>query len=72
MYIVATIHNNKLGSCKPALSWDDAVFVVREMSEKMLCRPLEECEIEDLNNNGEIYDESDSDNIWCISIGMVE
>jgi len=53
-------------------SLDDAKSRLRGMAEEKLARPLEPEEIDSLENVMEIYDESDANNVWCLSIGIID
>lgn len=67
---VTKIHNNRLGSSYSVSSWEDGVELVKRLASD--CRPITAQDIETAENQGEIYDESDPDNIWCVSIGLFE
>jgi hypothetical protein len=41
------------------------------MAEEQYNRPLTDDEIEELENNLEIYNEEDSDNLFCFSLGII-
>lgn len=70
-YIVAKIHNNSLNRVIEAMEENDAKGIVRQMAEKQLGRPLNQGEVDDLENRLEITNEEDADNIWCFSIGII-
>ena len=72
MLIVAKIHNNSLGVVVEVSSWDHGVDVLRKMAQEQLNRPITKAEEDDLTAFGELYDDSDSDNIFTFSIGVVE
>ena len=71
-YIVAKIHNNSLGRTVEVSSEAEGKDILRGWAEEQFQRPLEDEEIDDIENNLEIYNEDDSDNIFCFSIGIVE
>jgi len=69
---VARIHNNSLGSCTPVDNWEAGVQLVKTLSEEQLERELDQDETDALENEGHVFSEDDADNIWCISIGMLD
>ena len=71
-YIVARIHNNSLGSVTEVSSEEEGQSLIRGMAEEQFERGLTDEEIDDLENNLEIYNEDDSDNIFCFSLGIIE
>jgi hypothetical protein len=70
--VVVKIHNNSLGSITSVPSFDEGKEVLRKMAEEQLDRPLDNEELERLENEMEIFDDSDSDNIYTFSIGLVD
>lgn len=72
MYIVAEIHNNSLGKVKEVESIEEGKDIARGWAEEQLQRDLTDEEIDGLENDLEIYDDSDCDNLWTFSIGMTE
>jgi len=70
--IVTKIHNNSLGKVVSASSFDEAKDILRGWAEKQFQRPLTDEEIDDLEDEMEIYDDTDSDNIYSFSVGIVE
>ena len=71
-YIVARIHNNSLGRVIEVSSEAEGKDIIRSMAEEQFDRPLTEHEIEDLENNMEIYNEEDFNNLFCFSLGILE
>lgn len=72
MLFVAKIHNNSLGACVRIATWDEGIALIKGMATEQLNRELTDEEINCINNSYELYDDSDSDNIWTFSIGEVE
>lgn len=70
--IVVDIHNNVLGDTVAAESMDEAKELALDMAKYKLNRELNDEEISNFHNMLEIVNEDDADNIWCISIGMIE
>jgi hypothetical protein len=70
-YIVARIHNNSLGSVIEVSSQEEGKDIIRGMAEEQFNRPLTDDEIDHLEDNLEIYNEEDSDNIFCFSLGII-
>lgn len=71
-YIAASIHNNGLARVIGATSEQYAKALVRLMAEDQFGRPLTEEELNDLRNTGQIYNDSDADNIVTFTVGSVE
>lgn len=71
-YIVARIHNNSLGRVIEVSSEEEGKNIIRGMAEEQFGRPLTDEEIDDLHDKLEIYNEEDSDNLFCFSLGIVE
>lgn len=71
-YIAASIHNNGLARVIGATSEQYAKAIVRLMAEDQFGRPLTEEELNDLRNTGQIYNDSDADNIVTFTVGSVE
>ena len=69
---VANIHNNSLGSCTPVEDWDDGIALVREIAEEKMGRELNAEEMDALANEGQITNEDDIDNVWCVSLGTLD
>jgi hypothetical protein len=72
MLIVVHIHNNSLGECIAVESTERGIEIIHQKVEEKLNRTLTEDELNAIENDREFFDESDSDNIWCYAIGMVE
>ncbi len=70
-YIVARIHNNSLGSVIEVSSEEEGKDIIRGMAEEQFDRPLTDDEIDELENNMEIYNEEDADNLFCFSLGII-
>jgi len=70
--IVASIHNNSLGSVISVDSIDEGNKNVIQLSEEKLGRKLTDEEIEEVTDTNQFYCEEDSDNVWSISVGSVE
>ena len=71
-YHVVSIHNNSLEKILNASSLDDAKDIVWGLAEEKLNRSLTDEELDSLHDYYEVSNEEDSDNIWCISIGIEE
>lgn len=71
-YIAAAIHNNSLGNTHLADSEEEAKDMVRFMAEQHFQRALTAEEKDDLEEVGEIYNDSDSDNIVTFTVGAAE
>ena len=71
-YIVCHIHNNSLGRVIEVSSESEGKDIIRGMAEEQFERPLTDEEIDGLENEMEIYNEEDSDNLFCFSLGIVE
>jgi hypothetical protein len=71
-YIAASIHNNGLARVIGAASEQDAKAMVRLMAEDQFGRPLTDDELDDLHNTGQIYNDSDADNVVTFDVGYVE
>jgi hypothetical protein len=72
MYIVAKIRNKSLARVVEAKGEEDGKDILRGWAEKQFGRGLTDEEIDDLENNLEIYNEDDADNIFCFSLGITE
>ncbi len=73
MYYVVDIHNNTLGSMESFDSLEDAMDQVKHLAiEKRNGKDLSDDELDNLESNFEVFDETDSDNIWCIAIGICD
>jgi len=70
--IVVDIHNNVIKDYISAESMDEAKELALDMAKYKLNRELNDEEISNFHNMLEIVNEDDADNIWCISIGMIE
>ena len=71
-YIVAIIHNNSLGKVISVSSIDDGKDVIKTVSEMLFGRALNAEELNMLEEYNEVYKEDDPDNLYCISLGVVE
>ncbi len=71
-YIAVKIHNNALGKVFSCESEEEAKEFVKGMAEEQFGRKLTEEEEEELKNNLEIYDDSDQNNIYSFSVGLIE
>lgn len=71
-YIAASIHNNGLARVVGATSEQYAKTIARLMAEDQFGRPLTDDELDDLHNTGQIYNDSDADNIVTFTVGSVE
>jgi len=71
-YIVAIIHNNSLGRVISVSSIEEGKDVIKATAEELFNRPLTEHEYEMLESVQEVYNEDDSDNLYSISLGVVE
>ena len=72
MLIVARIHNNKLGRVVEVLSEEDGKDLIRDMVSDQFGRDLNTVEEDHLENDLEFHDDSDPDNHYTFSIGIVE
>jgi predicted house-cleaning noncanonical NTP pyrophosphatase (MazG superfamily) len=72
MKIVACIHNNSLGKVIAVASDEEAKDAIRREAEATLGHPLLDEQVDDLNDRLEVIDESDVDNLWSWSMGIVE
>lgn len=72
LHIVAVIHNNSLGQTIRVDSSDAGKDLILELAEKQLERALTNEEIIVLESNYEVYNDEDSDNVYCWAIGIVE
>lgn len=68
---VAEIHNNSLGNTIAVDSELEGLNLIRDLAAQKLGRPLSDEENDQINDFREIYDESDSDNLWTISLGSL-
>lgn len=71
-YIAASIHNNGLARVVGATSEQYAKAIARLMAEEHFRRPLTDDELDDLHNTGQIYNDSDADNVVTFTVGSVE
>jgi|LakMenE18May11ns_1017448.scaffolds.fasta_scaffold9567260_2 hypothetical protein len=71
-FIVATIHNSKLGLCLAVSSIETGLRIIREKAENQLERVLTPEELFDLENMYEVYNDEDCDNVFSWSIGFLE
>ena len=69
---VAKIHNNSLGACISIESYDAGKALIKKMAEEQFQRPLTESELEDIDDNMELYNDDDADNVYTFSIGAAE
>ena len=72
MYIAVKIHNNSLGRVVSCNDEEHAKETVKNWAIEQFNRPLTEAELDRLENELEIFDESDADNIFCFSVGIAE
>ena len=73
MYIAMRIHNNSLGKCVYCPEGQEqAKELVKGWASDQLGRPLEDSELDEIENNLEIYNEDDADNMWCYVVGVAE
>jgi len=69
---ICKIHNNILGKSLSVNSYDDGIQKIIEWAEEQLDRSLTDEEKEEVNSNGEFFDDSDHDNHFTFSIGVLE
>ena len=72
MYIVAKIHNNELGRAFLVHDVEQGKNEVRAMAEEQFQRPLNDEELEDLENYCHVINLSDADNHYTFQVGIVE
>lgn len=72
MYIAAKIHNSSLGKVVSVDSIEDGETLIIKWAEEQLNRKLEEDELDCIYGEGEFYDDSDPDNHYTFSIGIVQ
>ena len=70
--IVAKIHNNTLGKCISVDSIETGKDLIKSWVGEQFSRPLNEDELEGLENELEVYNDEDTDNIFTFSIGILE
>jgi hypothetical protein len=71
-YIVALIHNNTLGKVTAVESEEAGKELIRSMAEEVFNRLLTLVEINSLVDSGEIYNDSDVDNVFTFTLGVLE
>jgi hypothetical protein len=71
-YIVARIHNARLGSVVGVETIDEGIELIRGYVRDHFNRELTDEENEVLLNEYEFYNDSDPDNIVTFSVGVVE
>jgi hypothetical protein len=71
-YIAAAIHNNTLGNTHLADSEEEAKNMVLFMAEQHFQRALTAKEKDDLEEVGEIYNDSDADSIVTFTVGIID
>jgi hypothetical protein len=68
---VACINNSLLGSCFPVNSTDEGISHIKRLAKLRLDRELTPDEIAEIENDLSILNDSDPDNVWSYSLGMV-
>ena len=71
-YIVARIHNARLGSVVSVETTEEGIELIRGCVRDHFNRELTDEENEALLNEYEFYNDSDPDNIVTFSVGIVE
>jgi len=71
-YIVAQIHNNSLGSVISVESEEEGKQQVKLLAEDQLKRHLTNEELDEIEQTNQYINEEDSDNVWSVSVGIVE
>jgi hypothetical protein len=69
---VAKIHNNSLGNCIAIESYEKGKEMIRKMAEKQFERVLTKEELEQIENDLELYNDDDADNVYTFVIGTTE
>jgi hypothetical protein len=72
LHIVVVIHNNSLGRTIQVEGTAAGLDLIRTLAEKQLERVLTDQETIVLENNYEVYNDEDSDNVYCWALGQVE
>lgn len=69
---VASIHNSLLGSCVEVESVSDGIEKIKSLAKTRLGRDLTSEEQEEIENDLSILNDSDPDNVWSYSLGMLD
>jgi len=71
-YIATIIRNNSLGKVVEVDSLEDGQLLIQEWAKNQFERDLTEEEEESLENDYEIYNDSDQGNVYTFAVGIVE
>ena len=71
-YIATIIRNNSLGKVVEVDSLEDGQLLIQEWAKNQFERDLTEEEEESLENDYEIYNDSDQCNVYTFAVGIVE
>lgn len=69
---VAKIHNNSLGNCIAIESYEEGKELIRKMAVEQFGRELTNEELEQIENDMELYNDDDADNVYTFAIGSAE
>jgi histidinol dehydrogenase len=72
MYIATKIHNMSLGKVIATETYEEAIEIIKDMAKDILERELNEEELEDIDNVGELYIFNDHDNQYTFCVGITE
>ena len=72
MYAVIKIHNNSLSKITLTKDEQDAKDMCISWAESQFERELDDDEIDDFDNDLEIFNDDDPDNIYCFTIAIAE
>lgn len=67
-----SIHNNSVAAWYKAESLESGFLQAKVLAEAKLNRKLTDDEQKGLKETQEIYNEDDSDNVWCISVNEID
>jgi hypothetical protein len=70
--IVVKIHNNSLGRMFSVKDEAEGIQFIKGMAEDQLERELTVDEMEELENNLELFNDEDHNNEYCWAIGKIE
>ncbi|HQZ50812.1 MAG TPA: hypothetical protein PLF17_09820 [Chitinophagaceae bacterium] len=72
MWFVCKIHNNSLGNSFLVPSIEAGIEEIKKMAIEQFGRELYNYEIEEAENDYELYNNDDMDNIYSFSLGQLE
>jgi hypothetical protein len=70
--VVVKIYNNSLGRMFGVSSYEEGQTLIQKLAEEQLDRSLTLDEIDEIENNQELYIKQDDDNHYCWALGGIE